>query len=74
MAARLNDGGSTQSRDQGGEEVKKAATALTLGRRCSRGRLGVVVPDNSAPSASAPWTRTTPASTARRLPSWRPRL
>jgi hypothetical protein len=42
-AALLNAAGSTKSRDQGGEEVKKAAAAVTLGRRCSRGRLGVEV-------------------------------
>jgi hypothetical protein len=38
-AAHPNAVGSTQSRDQGGEEVKRAATVLTLGRRCSRGLL-----------------------------------
>jgi hypothetical protein len=68
-------------RDQGGKEVKVAVAVLTLGRRCSRGRLGVVVPSSGvgvpggdAPSAPAPWTRTAPASTARLLPSWQHRL
>jgi hypothetical protein len=38
--ARLDAAGLTQSKDQGGGEVKTAAVALTLGRRCSRGWLG----------------------------------
>jgi hypothetical protein len=47
---------------------------LTMGRRCSHGRLSVVVhvsdvdvPGGGAPPAPVPWTRTVP-STARRLP------
>jgi hypothetical protein len=48
-------------RDQGGGEIKAAATVLTLGRRCSRDRLSVVVhvgvvdvPGDGVPSAPAP--------------------
>jgi hypothetical protein len=39
--------------------VKKAKAALTSGRRCSRGRLGVDVHGGGAFSAPAPETRTT---------------
>jgi hypothetical protein len=39
--AHPNTAGSTQWRSQGGEEVKRIEAALTSGRRCSRGRLGV---------------------------------
>jgi hypothetical protein len=54
---------------------------LTSGRWCSRGRLSVVVhvgdvdaPSGGTPLAPVPWSRTAPAPTARRLPSWRSRL
>jgi hypothetical protein len=48
-------------REQGGRDIKTAAAVLTLGRRCSRARLDVVVhtgvvdvPGDGAPSAPAP--------------------
>jgi hypothetical protein len=57
-----------------GRKGEDGREVLTLGRRCSRGWLGVVVHvgdvdvlGGGALSALAPWTRTTPTSTARRL-------
>jgi hypothetical protein len=60
LVARLDTTGSTQGRDQGEGEVKTAAAALTLGRRCSRGRLGedgrrsLVVHDGDVPALLLP--------------------
>jgi hypothetical protein len=73
MAACLDPIGATprcvlasQERDQGGRKGESGYSLLTLGRRCSRGRLDVdvhsgkvVVHGSSAPSAPAPRTRTT---------------
>jgi hypothetical protein len=60
MAAHLNTASSTQSRDQRGREVKKAAVALRLGRWCScgrhgeDGRRGVVVHGIDVPASLLP--------------------
>jgi hypothetical protein len=78
-AAHLYAAGSTQGRVQG-EERRRGLAVLTLGRRCSHCRLGVIVhvsdvgvPGGGAPSTPVPWTRTA-SPTTRQLPSWRLRL
>jgi hypothetical protein len=77
-AARLDVAGPSQESIQGGREGEDGRGVLTTGRRCSHGRLEVVVhisavdvPSGGIPSAPVPWSRTTLAPTARRLPSWR---
>jgi hypothetical protein len=81
LAARLDVVGPSQESIQGAREGEDGRGVLTSGRRCSHGRLGVivhvdvvVVPGGGVPSAPVPWSRTAPAPMARRLPSFRSRL